>query len=223
MRIRTGNSVLIRKKEWNKMLFDSPVMNALNKAVNLVILNLCFLLCCVPVVTAGAGLAALYSVNLKMARNEEAYIFRSYWKAFGENVKQATLCWLMVLACGAVCLWNLRVIPQLPGWTRPALYAGTFVCGAVCMIEFLYVFPYLARFRDRLRVCLKNALLIGGSRPGYTGTMILVGAAFLAFGIVSIEAPQLLFFWLTIGFALWGYVQAWILRKVFDRYEEPGR
>ena len=76
---------------------DSPVMNVLNKIMNLMILNLCFVAGCIPVVTAGAAMTALYSVNLKMVRNEEAYIFSSYWRAFKENFRQSTVCWLLLV------------------------------------------------------------------------------------------------------------------------------
>lgn len=205
------------------MLFDSPVMNALNKAVNLVVLNVCFLLSCIPVFTIGAGLTALYSVNLKMVRNEESYIFRSFWKAFLESFRQGTVCWLAFLAGGAVFVFDWWAIPRLPSGVRYLLYAGTCVCAVVYTVEFLYLFPYIARFQDTLQNSMKNALLIGGSRIGYTGTMVLIGAAFLAVGIVTVgEVPQLLFFWLVIGFALQGYLQAWAVRKVFDRYEQAG-
>lgn len=204
------------------MLFDSPLMNFLNKMVNLVILNLCFLLSCIPVVTAGAGIAALYCVNLKMVRNEESYIFRSYWKAFADNVKQGTLCWLFLLAGGVIFMCDLWVIPRLPGMPRFVFYAGTFICGVVYILEFLYVFPYMARFQDSLWNCLKNALLIGGAQIGYTGTLVLTAAAFVGIALVSVwDMPQLLFFWFAGGFALWNYVQAWLLRKVFDKYENP--
>ena len=41
---------------------DSKIIQFLNRLGELILLNLCFLLCCLPVVTVGAASAALYKV-----------------------------------------------------------------------------------------------------------------------------------------------------------------
>ena len=61
---------------------DSPLMEGLSKITDLVILNLVVLVCCLPVITAGAALTGMHYVLLKMVRNEEGYIVRSYFKSF---------------------------------------------------------------------------------------------------------------------------------------------
>lgn len=50
----------------------------MNKVADLCILNIICLVCCIPIVTAGASITAMYYVTLKMVRNEEAYIVRSF-------------------------------------------------------------------------------------------------------------------------------------------------
>jgi uncharacterized membrane protein YesL len=78
---------------------ESPLMEGLSKVADLVILNLLVLLCCIPVITAGAALTGMHYVLLKMARDEEGYIVRSYFKSFKENFLQATGMWLIFLSC----------------------------------------------------------------------------------------------------------------------------
>ena len=58
---------------------------------DIVFLNLCFLLTCIPVVTAGTALISLYTVTLKMAQNQEGYVIKSYFKAFKDNLKQGII------------------------------------------------------------------------------------------------------------------------------------
>lgn len=94
---------------------DSPVMGALNKFVNLVILNLCFLVSCIPIVTAGAALTALYSVNLKMVKGEEGYVFRGYWKEFVQNFRQGTVCWMAMAGAGTVFILDLKAVRVFHG------------------------------------------------------------------------------------------------------------
>ena len=53
---------------------DSPVMRFLSRVCDLMILNFMCLICCIPIVTIGASVTALYSVTLKMVRGEESYL-----------------------------------------------------------------------------------------------------------------------------------------------------
>lgn len=201
------------------MAAENPIMNFMNRIVDLIVLNLCFIVSCIPVITIGAGITALYSVNLKMVCNEESYVFRDYWRAFGENFRQATQSFMLFLAAGAVFVCDLRLIPLLPAGLQYIFYAVLIVCGVVYVVELMYVFPYIARFRDGLWRSFKNALLIGGARAGYTVTLFLMMLAFFAAGLACITGTvELLFFWGMAGFSSAGYVQAWVLRKVFDRY-----
>ena len=57
---------------------DSPVMRFLSRVCDLMILNFMCLICCIPIVTIGASVTALYSVTLKMVRGEESYIFKGF-------------------------------------------------------------------------------------------------------------------------------------------------
>ena len=53
---------------------DNKFFTFMNKVADLCILNIICLVCCIPIVTAGASITAMYYVTLKMVRNEEAYI-----------------------------------------------------------------------------------------------------------------------------------------------------
>ena len=70
---------------------DNKFFVFMGKIADLCMLNLLCIICCIPIVTAGASLTALYYVTMKMVRNEEAYIFRSFFRSFKQNFKQATV------------------------------------------------------------------------------------------------------------------------------------
>ena len=69
---------------------DSKFSQIMGRVFDLMMLNIIFLIMCIPIVTIGANFTAMYYVTLKMIKNEETYIFRTYWKSFRENFKQAT-------------------------------------------------------------------------------------------------------------------------------------
>ncbi|CUX35801.1 YesL family protein [Clostridium sp. C105KSO13] len=200
---------------------DSSVMNILNKIMNTVILNICFLISCIPVITIGAALTALYSVNLKMVKDEEAYVFSEYWKAFRKNLRQGTACGLILAAVGAVFIVDFFAVRAVAGIVQKILGAALIVLFIVYFVIVLYVFPYMARFQDSLGVCLKNALMIGAVNIGYTITMILIGAACAALTFFSIEVMlRALFIWIAGGFSLLAYVNSFFFRKIFGKYEQ---
>ena len=77
---------------------DSPIMRFLSRVCDIMILNILCIVFCIPIITAGASVTAMYTVTLKMVRGEESYIFKGFLKAFKENFKQSTIIWLMMAA-----------------------------------------------------------------------------------------------------------------------------
>ena len=49
------------------LAIDSPVMRVLGRLGDIIILNMIFVVGCIPVITIGTSLSALYAVAMKMA------------------------------------------------------------------------------------------------------------------------------------------------------------
>ena len=92
---------------------DNKFFTVMGRVADLIMLNVVFLICCLPIVTIGASLTALHYVTLKMARNEESYIIKSFFKSFKQNFKQATIINLIMLAVGAVLYLDLNIVSNL--------------------------------------------------------------------------------------------------------------
>ena len=69
---------------------------------DLIILNVLTLLCCLPIVTAGASFTAMHSVLWRMVRHEETYVARQFFDSFKRNLKQSLLPWLAFLLAAIV-------------------------------------------------------------------------------------------------------------------------
>ena len=72
----------------------------MEKIMNLCVIGFLWLLFSLPVITIGASTTALFSYTLKLTRNEEGYIFKSFWKSFRENFVLSTVIWLASAAVG---------------------------------------------------------------------------------------------------------------------------
>ena len=61
--------------------YDGKFINFLNKATDTLIATLLWLVCSIPIITIGASTTAFYSVMLKLVKDEESYITKSFFKS----------------------------------------------------------------------------------------------------------------------------------------------
>lgn len=140
---------------------DSPVMVFLSKVANLMILNVLTIICCIPIFTAGAAITALYYVTIKMARGDDPYIIKGYFKSFKENFKQATIIWLIMLVILAIIAVDWRVtLVMMTGNSAKIMKTVLFIVSFLLLLTGLYIFPVLSRFDNTVKNTFRNAFLI---------------------------------------------------------------
>lgn len=199
---------------------DSPIMRFLSRVCDLMILNILCIVCCIPIITAGASVTALYSITLKMVRGEESYIFKGFFKAFKENFKQSTIIWLIMAAIGIFIYIDYRAAGFLPGSMSTVFQVLIGALMIVYAIILIYVFPYTARFINNIKNVFKNSLLIAILNLPWT--ILLVAIPALSIFLTFLTASTLIYgsmLWLLLGFSTVAYVSSIILRKVFEKYE----
>ena len=201
-------------------LMDNVVVRALTKICDMMCLNVIWLICCIPIVTIGASTAALYSVMLKMVKNEEGYIFKSFFKAFKENFRQSTVIWLLFVLAGVIWWIDFNFAGALSGQAGLVLRVLFVLIGFVLVSVFIYAIPLTARYVNTVSATLKNALILTLGRLPYTVLMFAVTAGAL---IGSAWNTTTLMFALPMWFFFGGSLVAWInsciLRRVFVIFE----
>lgn len=195
---------------------DSPLMVGLTKLADLMIVNILALICCIPIVTIGASMTAMHYVCLKIARNEENYIMKMFFKSFKENFKQATIIWLIELAIIAVFVadfWILNKAPEnFPDWFRTALIAFTLLVIALS----LYVFPLLAKFDNSVKATIKNSALV--SLMIWPKTILSLITWIIPFAILY-YVPQILPVDFVLGLSGPAFLMALLYNKTFKKLE----
>lgn len=199
---------------------DSPLMNGLGKIGDIVVLNIVFVICCIPVVTIGTAITSLYAVTMKMARGDEPSVVKAFFEAFRRNFKMGTICWIIMAAVGILFCLDFHVIGTfdvaVKSIARILLGAGL----VIYLMIFTWLFPYIARFENSLKAYFKNAFMLSVIHFPFTvllagmsvGILVIVFFTSRTFVIATIVG----FF---IGFSAFAYVQSVILQKVFARYE----
>lgn len=197
---------------------EGSIMKALSRIADLAILNVLWLICCVPVVTVGAATTALFSVTLKMVKNEESYIFREYMKSLRRNFKQSTIIWVILLAVMIVLGTDYYIMCQWDSQLRYPMFTVIILAGLVLLFVVLYIFPLIAKFENTIKEYFKNAVLMSIRHLPYT--MILAVVFFIQayaciYMIVNYEyLPILILF----GESAFVYVMSYIYVKIFRVY-----
>ena len=204
------------------MNYDSRFSRALNRLTELVLLNFVFILTCIPVFTIVAAITALYSITLKMVRNEEGYIIQGFFKDFKNNFKQATAFWLIEL----ILFFQLRVLfvaAAVNGGRMIQIYTViTWTLGILYSLYFLFVFPLTATFQNTFFKIARNGFVMIVSHFPWVLASYLIMALPLAvsFGISTRILKFSMLFWILIGFALLTFLSSYCLNRIFIRYME---
>lgn len=200
---------------------DGPVWQALGRLADLVILNLFFVITCIPIVTIGAATTALYSVTLKMVKDEDSYILKGYWKAFKENFRQSTIMWLVMLVTGIVLYMDFRIVSSMTASASKIYLVLLLAITLVMVMGILYIFPLQAKFYNTIKGTIKNAFLMALANLPYTAiiTVITIGSIILTF-INGTTLYYGLLIWLLIGFSIIAHLNSRFFMKVFDPYIE---
>lgn len=195
---------------------ESPVFQFLGTLFDFVILNVLFLITCIPVVTIGPAISALYTVTLREVRNEQGYIIRSYFTAFKENFKHSFLLSVLYTIVGAILLYNLAFWAQMKTAVGSIFLIIIAACTLLYAISLLYVFALSARFENTIKRTAKNSLLIALANPVQTLMLLLITIIGFSLSYVS---PMFRVFLVIFGFAFLAYCASFPLTKVFSRYK----
>lgn len=200
---------------------DSKFSVFMSRIFDLMVLNIVFIIMCIPFFTIGANITAVYYVTLKMAKNEESYIWKAYWKSFRENFVQATIIWLITLAIGLVLGADFRLMKFMS--TNPNIVTVLRYIFMILLVFFLFyyifVFPVLSKFYNTIKRTIINALMMSIRHLPQTLLMIAVSAApVLVFLFVPTLTSYVMLFMILLGFSTIFYVNSLFLAKIFDKY-----
>lgn len=207
------------KKGFN---YERGVWKVLGRVGDLFILNVVFLICCIPIFTIGASKTALYAVAKKMAKNEEGYIIKEFFEQFRENFKKSTVMWLLYLGVSALAVLDLIICNMMSGGFVVAFFKSIMIFTLIILdIVLLYALALQSTFENTIKNTIKNALIMS---IGYFPNSVVILAVNLSPFIaviffvqyISIEAPLLMFLW----FATAAYINSFIFNKIFNRYIE---
>lgn len=202
---------------------EGPLFSGLSRIADLFWLNVLFIVCCIPVFTIGASATALYYVTLKMVKNEECYITKSFFRSFKQNFKQATAIWLIMMVVGGLLVTDYLImngtiadVSGLSDTIRKVFLVVLLAAAIIYAFTLRYVFPLLARFDNTVKNTIRNSLLISIRHLPLSAVLV---AIYVLAGFVFVKfLPQVFIFYLIIVLALVAYVSSFMFVKIFANY-----
>lgn len=203
---------------------DSAFIKVLTTIADLLWLNILTILGCLPVFTIGASLTAMHYVLLKLARGEEGYITKSYFKSFRENFKQASIIWLFAFIILAVIVGDIFIVfytnvefPSVFGMEFPTVMGIVLsIVGMLFLMVWLYVFPMLSHFDNTIKNTIKNAFML--SIAAFPKTVLMIAiyvVVFLVVYYISYLIPLLLL----LGISGPAFLCACLYSGTFKKFE----
>lgn len=188
----------------------------MEKVMNVMVISLLWLVCSLPLVTMGAATTAVFQFTLHQVRDEEGYVWNSFFKAFRQNFRQATVLWLGQLAVGAFLMLDLYVGLQMrvPAPVRMTVLIVLGSIGLVWFLTALYMLPILACFRVTIKQVVHDAFVMAvGNLPA----SIAILAIYAGFTVLALMKPGAAVF--CVGLAI--FISSYLFHFVFGRYMKP--
>ena len=185
---------------------------------DLVLLNLLFMLCSIPIFTIGTAFTALLDVELKLATGEGPAIIRTYFASFRRNFARTTPVFLMLVLSGAILIFDIAVAaPSYPGFLGGVILTGGVAFLVPWLFAAVYLFPLLLLEKNRLIPTARRALLLSAQKLPLTLalTAIVLMPFLVAYGMTALFLYILPFFAVVL-IAAGTYAMTRIYMRVFD-------
>ena len=198
---------------------DSPLMEFLTKIADLMILNLLWLVCSLPIVTIGAATTALYRCLLNLERDGVLSAVRDFFCAFKSNFKKATLLWIIQIAAMAVAALDFLYFLGIVGDMSRILQIICLLPAIWLLMGCSYLFPLQAQFENTVGQTAKNAILLSLANLPTSIAVTALNLVPLLIWYYHVELLlKSLIVWVLIGVSAIAWLNTLLLGKVFQRY-----
>ena len=187
-------------------ILDSKFYRWLEVFANFLLLNLLWLLACIPVLTIYPATAAMFAVVRDWVRKKDVGVIQPFFLGFRENFKQSFVIGMVWTLFGTALVLDFFLVNQMPSGLSTVLYLLLSFMLLLYAFTSVYLFPVMVHFDTTWPVVLKNSLLLGIGRLLTTVQCLLVVVITVS---VSFFAPFTLL--------ITGSITAYLVYRLCDR------
>lgn len=146
--------------------YESKLTNVLSYVADLFILNILYLLCCIPIITIGAAQAGLYTATRQMMDpNDDRSCIKAFFRGFANGFWKITLVNTIFMILIGMLVYTIWIILDYGDsglymhWALPAIMLGI----TLLLQSLLPLFHY--RFNCKASQLVRNCVLLLISHP----------------------------------------------------------
>jgi uncharacterized membrane protein YesL len=200
------------RERGTKSILDTKVYRWLETATDLCLLNLMWLVACLPVVTIFPSTAAMFGVVRDWVRGKEGGLARTFITRFRENFGQSLLVGALWTVFGVALLLDFLVASQLSFVAEVVLKSLLVLVSSLYAFGSVFLFPVMVHYRADWKTVIKNSVLISlGKLP-----ITVICLVFLA---VMVGLTVVVPFLVIITGSITAYVVYWLCDREFKKLD----
>ena len=199
---------------------DNFLMRFCEKVLDIVTVNLLFVVSCLPIVTIGVAKISLYQTIFEVKSSRRVPVFKTYMRAFKQNLKLGLQLGLLELGIFLISVVDLSLF-----WGQTGL--GFQLIKAICLgilifltLVMLASYPIAARYDLTWKEALQKGLLLVSFN--FVWFFLMIAIILLIIMLLYLSGFTLILggsAFLLFGFGLLAFCQAGLMEKLFAKYQ----
>ena len=199
---------------------DNFLMRFCEKVLDIVTVNLLFVVSCLPIVTIGVAKISLYQTIFEVKSSRRVPVFKTYIRAFKQNLKLGLQLGLLELGIFLISVVDLSLF-----WGQTGL--GFQLIKAICLgilifltLVMLASYPIAARYDLTWKEVLQKGLLLVSFN--FVWFFLMLAIILLIMMLLYLSGFTLVLggsAFLLFGFGFLAFCQAGLMEKLFAKYQ----
>lgn len=200
---------------------DSKFWHFATLVADFILLNLLFIVLCIPVITIGPATAALIHTTLKLSEDENRTLVKPFWNEFKRDFTKKMLLWIVYLILISAFIyttqfyWNYANNSESFKIIGFMLFILSVIILVLTVVASIIGLAMTTQYLSPIKRLVKNSYLLIIVMPLQSLIMAVVLVAATLFFIYQ-TVPVLSFF-LVIGFSALIYSFAPLIREIFTK------
>lgn len=202
----------------SRLNIENPFFEMMGRLGDIMIVNILFIICCLPVITIGASVTAMYHAFQEMADSRGTPVFQGFFRTWKKYIKESLSVCLAMLVSGALLVFDLLFLGQAGQdglWSIVSIGTGCLLL--LWEMIFAYLFPTLPETLEegvRGKKLLQRSLYLAVSHFPVTVLMIVLNSIPVvcmaaSASLMALAVPV----YMVAGFGVTGYINTWLLRR----------
>ena len=138
---------------------DSKVLRFFSFLADLILLSFFFVISCIPIITVGPAMSALYGI-FRDSNDHDSSILRRYWHQFRNHFRPSLICWSIQILLNALLLFDIYLLRYVDTSTSSTLLFFSCLLLLLLNLAGSLVYPQIASYKNSTLRYWTNAFLL---------------------------------------------------------------